>query len=228
MTGVLGIVAALETERRWISAREILTEVSGVGNIRAETAARRLLERGATALVSWGVAGGLDPDLTPGTVVLPDSVIGPDGSRSGVDLEWRSRLLVRVGDRVLTSTLPLLETLQPITSPDEKRAAHRRTGAGAVDMESAAVAAVANAAGMSFIAVRVVVDGADVRFPAAALTMCDEEGRLKRSSLFRMVVRPGNWGPLIGLARANAAAGRAMRSLWSAGTPDLALSEVRT
>ena len=95
-------------------------------------------------------------------------------------------------------------------------------------MESAAVAAVANAAGIPFIAVRVVVDAADVCLPAVALTMCDEEGRLKRSSLFRVLVRPGDWGAMIGLARANAAAGRAMRSLWFAGEPDLALSEVRS
>lgn len=228
MTVVLGVVAALETERRWIPAAEALIELSGIGNQRAEKAARRLLERGATALISWGVAGGLDPDLRPGTVLFPDEIIGPDGSILAVDLGWRDRLLARAPDRVFTSTLPLLGTVQPITSPDEKRAAHRRTGAGAVDMESAAVSAVSNAAGIPFIAVRVVVDAADVCLPEAALTMCDEEGRLRRSSLFRVLVRPGDWGAMIGLARANAAAGRAMRSLWLAGEPDLALSEVRS
>ena len=80
MTAVLGIVAALEMEGRWILASEPLVEVSGGGEERARAAAHSLLERGASALVSWGVAGGLDPELEPGSVVLPDAVVHTDGS----------------------------------------------------------------------------------------------------------------------------------------------------
>lgn len=224
MTAVLGIVAALEMERRWTGIPEPLIEVSGAGEERAEAAARRLLDRGATALVSWGVAGGLDPDLKPGTVILPDTVIRPDGSGLGADLEWRDRLLARVRGRVETSTMQLFHTVSVIASVNEKCVLRERFGAVAVDMESGAVAAVAEETGIPFIAVRVVIDAADVQLPKAALTMCDERGRLKTSSLFRFVLRPGEWGTLIDLARANAAAARAMRSVWTCGAPDLALS----
>ena len=157
MTAVLGIVAALEMERRWIGAPEPLVELSGVGDARAENAAHRLVDRGATALVSWGVAGGLDPDLEPGTVVLPDAVVHADGSSSPVDEAWRDRLLERVSGRVVISTLSLYHASSVITSPDEKRAVYERVGAGAVDMESAAVAAVATETGIPFVVVRVVV-----------------------------------------------------------------------
>lgn len=224
MSPTLGVVVALEMERRWISAPEPLIETSGVGAERAEAAARRLLDRGATALVSWGSAGGLDPKISPGTVVLPRAVIDTAGSRSEVDLEWRDRLRAKIGDRVEVSTSELLDVARPITSAEEKRELHRRTGAGAVDMESAAISAVANQSGISFIAVRVVVDGAAVPIPKAALGMFDEGGRLKKSSLIRFVLHPLGWPGLIALARANASAGRSMRRLWSAAGPDLGLS----
>jgi hopanoid-associated phosphorylase len=224
VTAVLGVVAALEMERRWIVAPEPLVETSGVGAERAGSAARRLLNRGAGALVSWGIAGGLDPKIGPGTVVLPKTVIGADGSRHEVDPGWHGRLLAKIRDRVDVSTSDLLHAARPIVTAEEKFELHRRSGAGAVDMESAAVAAIAGHAGNPFIAVRAVVDAATTSVPVAALKMFDEGGRLKRRSLLRLVLRPLAWPVLVALARANAAAGRSMRRVWSAAGPDLGLS----
>ena len=224
MTAVLGVVAALEMERRWIVAPEPLSETSGVGADSAGAAAHRLVERGATALVSWGMAGGLDPSLAAGTVLLPKALIGSDGSRIRVDLEWHGRVLAKIKDRVGVSTSVLLDVARPISTVHEKRELHSRTGAGAVDMESAAVASVSNHAGIPFVAVRVVVDAAATALPEGALGMFDEGGRLKRSSLVRIVLRPLEWPGMIALARASAAAGRSMREVWSAAGPDLGLS----
>jgi adenosylhomocysteine nucleosidase len=170
------------------------------------------------------VAGGLDPKIGPGTVVLPEAVIGTDGSQLGVDLEWRGRLLTKIGDRLDVSTSELLEVARPISTAEEKLELHRRTGAGAVDMESAAISSVSMLAGVPFLAIRVVVDAATTPIPRDALGMFDEGGRLKRGSLFRFVLRPLDWPGLILLVRSNAAAGRSMRRLWSAAGPDLALS----
>jgi adenosylhomocysteine nucleosidase len=221
---VPGIVAALEMESRWIRTPVHPVEVSGVGAGRAEAAAHRLLDRGVSALVSWGVAGGLDPGLSPGTVVLPDAVIGLDGTPAEVDTAWRDRLLSRIRHQVDTSTLSVVHASEPVASPLEKADLRRRTWAGAVDMESSAVAAVAIEAGVPFIIVRVVVDSADVRLPRAALQMCDRRGRLKRSAVLRLIVMPGEWLGMMKLGRANGAAARSMRRVWSIAEPDLALS----
>ncbi len=218
------MVAALEMERRWIGAPQPLIETSGVGAERAGAAACRLLDRGATALASWGVAGGLDPETGPGTVVLPETVITADGSRFAADLEWRGRLLSKIVDRVDISTADLLEVDQPIATAEEKSALHRRAGAGAVDMESAAIAAVSKQAAIPFLAVRVVVDAATRSIPEVALTIFNEGGRLQRSSLIRLVLNPIGWPGLIALARARGSAGRSMRHLWSVAGPDLGLS----
>ncbi len=227
MTPELGIVAALEMESGWINPADCLVEVSGAGEERARAAARRLLQHGATSLVSWGVAGGLDPHLEPGTVVLPEVLVYNDGPGSRVDVAWRDRLLARIRDRVPTSTAPLVHAAKPVTEPDEKKILHRQTGAGAVDMESAAVAGIANDAGVPIIVVRVVVDAAGVRLPDVALTMCDEEGRLKKSAVLRLIFQPGEWGGMLRLGRANSAAAKSMRTVWSIAGPDLACTESR-
>jgi adenosylhomocysteine nucleosidase len=174
--------------------------------------------------VSWGVAGGLDPNLSPGTVILPDAIIGADGSSHGVDLEWRDRLLERLGGRVVTSTSMLYIVTSVITTVDEKRTIHERFGAGAADMESAAVARVAVEKDIPWIAVKVVVDAADQELPAAILTATGDDGRLRAGSVVGLILRPQLWRPLIALGRASAAAGQSMRRLWAMAQPDLALS----
>ena len=224
MTSVLGIVTALEMERRWIRTPGPLVELSGIGDTRAEHAANQMVERGATALVSWGVAGGLDPVLNLGTVILPDTVIDADGSSHGVDLKWRDRLLERVRGRVVTSTSPLYHATSVITTADAKRSLYERFGAGAADMESAAVARVALANHLPWIAVRVVIDAAGQDLPAAILTATGNDGRLRVRSVGGLILGPRHLQPLIALARAGSAAGRSMRRLWAVAQPDLALS----
>jgi len=56
-----------------------LLAVSGIGLVAAEAAARALVEAGVSALITFGMAGGLDPALRPGSVVLPRELISPEG-----------------------------------------------------------------------------------------------------------------------------------------------------
>ena len=92
---MLGIVVALDEERRWISCRgsEPAVERSGIGYRRAEAAARLLVDRGVTGLASWGTAGGLDPTLgrwTPTERLVPKSLKPPKRPDTAL-----SRLAVR-------------------------------------------------------------------------------------------------------------------------------------
>jgi len=87
----------------------------------------------------------------------------------------------------------------------------QQTGAIGVDMESAAVAAVAQEARVPFVAVRVVADSADILLPNSALNACDEFGRLNFLKLIRgLAGRPNELFPLIRLARDYRAARRTL------------------
>ena len=225
----IGIVTALEMERRWIGSKnETAIQVGGMGRVRAEAAATRLLNSGASALVSWGIAGGLDPSLEPGTVVVPEVVLGSEGGLLHVDAEWRDRLLARINDRVPTSLGSVLHADEVVALPKDKRELYERWQAAAVDMESAGVARVADDAGVPWLVLRAVADTADRELPMAVTRVSDDSGRLRLGAVFGLVFRPSLWPALIALGRANAAAGRSMRRVWAAAGPDLALHEAQT
>jgi adenosylhomocysteine nucleosidase len=167
-----GVVAALAAEARTLGSalrREdglaslgegILVAVSGIGCSAAAPAARKLLDAGAGALVSWGMAGGLDPELRAGTICLPDEVISAEGATFTVSQAWRERLRAAIPAQRRVVAGKLLSSARAIDAVAGKAVAFRTTGAVAVDMESAAVAQVAAAHRVPFIAVRVIVDTA--------------------------------------------------------------------
>ena len=92
-----------------------------------------------------------------------------------------------------------------------KRALHVRTGAAAVDLESAAVADAAGRHAVPFAALRAICDPANRTLPRAALLALDERGRI---GVWRVaaaaLARPGELPALFALA---ADAARARRAL---------------
>jgi hopanoid-associated phosphorylase len=170
----------------------VLVHLSGVGRRRAARAAQSLLNRGATALLSWGTAGGLVPGLAPGCLVLPRTVMGSDSSLFHVDLSWHERLKSRLEGCTDLRTETLIESPTVLISPEEKRALADRTGAVAVDMESAAVAFTAEQAGLPFVALRVISDTMNQTLPSCVLSAYDTSGHLNMLRLIRGLVRhPG-------------------------------------
>jgi adenosylhomocysteine nucleosidase len=153
-------------------------QVSGIGRARAFTAARAALEKGATALMSWGIAGGLSPDLPPGSLILPKMIIGADRSGHPSDLAWHASLCSRLEGYVDFHTETLAESTTALRTAEEKASLYRQTGAFAVDMESGAVAAVAQSAGVPFVAIRAIADSAGTEIPRVTLQAFDEFGQL--------------------------------------------------
>jgi adenosylhomocysteine nucleosidase len=180
LTGV-GVVVALRAEARTLGtavrqrdgllrlADGTLLAISGIGSAHAALAADKLVAAGVSALMSYGLAGGLDPMLHAGNVVLPDEVISREGPGCGTAQPWREQLWREVQKACLVTGGKLLTCLQPIDSPAQKAAAFRETGAVAVDMESLAVAQVAERHGLPFIAARVIVDTAADLLPPSVV-----------------------------------------------------------
>jgi adenosylhomocysteine nucleosidase len=186
----LGIVVAVTAEARSLVKQSVadgeliylaegaMLTVSGIGPRRAAVASRTLLEKGARALLSWGSAGGLDPRLSPGSLILPKTVIGSNQILYHVDASWHNRLCHRLKGHVELHTDPLVESTAVVCGPGEKAILFRQTGAIGVDMESAAVAAAAQETGVPFMAVRAVADSTDTTIPKSTLDAFDESGRL--------------------------------------------------
>jgi adenosylhomocysteine nucleosidase len=206
----IGIVAALEAEMRVFARRRprrsdgtpVLRAVSGVGAERAYRAGRRLLEAGATALVSWGTAGALVPELGPGALLLPRKVIGCDGTDFPVDSDWHQRVSERLPRELAVHMAPLADAAEPLLSAIDKSRLAQRSGADAADMESAALAALAREAGVPLLVVRAVIDGADAVVPARLVTAARADGGLDvLSTLAWLACAPSQWRAAFELAR---------------------------
>jgi len=188
-----------------------MLKVSGMGPRRAALASRALLENGATALLSWGSAGGLAPKLFPGNLILPKTVIASDQSLYHVETSWHQRLCNRLKGHVDFHTEPLVESATVVCTPAEKAVLFHRTGAIGVDMESAAVATVAQEARVPFMVVRAIADSADTTIPNSSLNAVDEFGRLSCLKLIQgLAGHPGELFTLVRIARNCRAAQRTL------------------
>ena len=188
-----------------------MLKVSGMGPRRAALASRTLLEKGATALFSWGSAGGLAPKLLPGDLILPKTVIASDQSLYHVETSWHERLCNRLKGHVDFHTEPLVESATVVCTPAEKADLFHQTGAIGVDMESVAVAIVAKEARVPFMVVRAVADSTATTIPKSALNAMDEFGRLRWLRLIQgLAERPGELLALVRIARSYRAAQRTL------------------
>ena len=154
----------------------------------------------ADILVSFGIAGALLPELRPGMVVVASDVVAADGCWWG-ETRWRERVaaFARDIDAFEGSAFGSPRILADVES---KRRARAQTGAVIVDLESAAVARFATAAGIAFIVVRAVADAACRSLPPAALIPLTAAGTPDFGRLAATVLlRPGQIASLIALAR---------------------------
>src|SRR5579872_1717578 len=71
----IGVVVGLAFEARLARHLGWPVAVGGGTSTGAAVAAQRLVDAGATALLSLGIAGALDPALRPGAILVPATVV---------------------------------------------------------------------------------------------------------------------------------------------------------
>jgi hopanoid-associated phosphorylase len=160
---------------------------------------------GCRSIISFGVAGGLAPDLIPGDCVVASAIIDYPAVRP-TDPLWSRKLADMIpGAR----HGPIMGVNSVVSDPSDKRRLHTFTRAVAVDMESHLVARLADAHGLAFAAVRVIIDPAHRAVPPAALLAMAPGGSTDVSAmLWEILARPSQVSPLMRLA-ADAIAARA-------------------
>ena len=129
-------------------------------------------------VISFGVAGGLDPSLKSGDVVVATEVMAGD-ARWLAGLALNEELIASVAQgrrRIVRGGLAGVE--QVVAAQSMKAALRSETGAAAVDMESHIAADYAARAGLPFAALRVISDPADRALPALATAAIKPNGNI--------------------------------------------------
>lgn len=213
-SGFVLTVSGLAREAR-IAAGEGVRPIAA-GGARLVRLIEAAIGEGARGILSFGIAGGLDPRLHPGDVVLATAITA-GVERWPVDAAWRARLAARLSD---SHAGHLAGADAPVLSPAAKQAL-AAGGALAVDMESHIAARLAAAHDLPFAALRVVCDPAERAIPPAAIAGMREDGGTDLGAILRaLLAAPGQLPAMIRLAgdaRAAFAALERCRDLLGAG-----------
>lgn len=205
-TGSVLAVAGLAREAR-IAAGPGVEAIQAAGNpmrLRALLDARS--PEGLRAVVSLGIAGGLDPALRPGDIVICTHLDAQTRSSADPDLVRRLSEHLKGGpDRVVAGGLAGSDVA--VMAVADKAALRARTGALAVDMESHVAAGYAARHALPFAAIRVVCDPAERALPAFAAAALTPEGEPDIRAVLGALLRGrARIGALIRLGRDSSAA----------------------
>jgi adenosylhomocysteine nucleosidase len=204
---VLLAVTGMRSEGKLLRRRcEII--VAGSDSSTLPEKLQAAIDRGARAILSFGICGALSPEHTVGTVVVGTEVVS-GSERWRADDVWANALTSAChptsGVVVGSDSILLTE--------DAKAALHEQTGAMVADMESHIVARVATQRGLPFAVLRAVSDDAHHALPPAAAFGLNREGRIDYSAvLLSLLDEPSQWRALIRTARDTNTAMKALLS----------------
>ena len=175
--------------------------LSGIGPANATAAANHLAGSGATLLISWGCCAGLQEDLDAGTLVIPDKVIPADGHAIAVSAASRKKLLNGISKYATIHSGPIAEAVKLLREVEHKHELHDKTKAAAADMESAAIAKVAQKRNIDFIAIRAVADDFKTVVPSCIEVSMDENVNMSLFSfLINLLKRPSELSQILQIA----------------------------
>jgi len=166
------------------------------------------VEHGVAGVISFGIAGGLAPDLVAGDWIV-GAAVSAGREHFPTDRAWARKLLEALpGAR----HADIVGAAAPVASSADKRRLHAQTGAAVVDTESHIAARIAAARGVPFAVCRTVIDAVDMDLPPAAMVGLHHDGTPDLLAVLRSVARqPGQLPALVRTARCARIAEAALR-----------------
>jgi len=218
------VVCGLRAEARLVAAPTVRAIAGGGDPVRLESEMRQAFAQGARAVLSFGLAAGLDPGMAPGMIVIADEVLaGPH--RFATDRAWSERMRRSIETAVRAA---IAGVDSPLVPTRDKLALYAATAAAAADMESHVAGRLALQAGLPFAVLRVIGDPAQRSLPPAAIVGMRTDGRIDPMAvLASLLAHPGQLPALIGLAADTYRAMRALRGARSELGPNLGWSAPR-
>jgi adenosylhomocysteine nucleosidase len=195
----IGFITGLTAELALLKNTPFMIAAGGGTPAGATTAAQKLIAQGAEALISFGLAGGLNPLLKPGTLVIPAYINNaPCDAALNLWLGGANSKNLYAGTTIAVTR-------------DQKSALFASTGADAIDLESGAVATAAQAAQIPFAALRAIADPATRTLPPAALIALNATGEIALAPILASLAgNPLQLPALIALATDAARARKAL------------------
>ena len=222
---ITGIVVALTEELSTLTQKRLeqrgithLSEkvwliYSGTGDENARIASELLVEKGVDRLISWGCAAALHSALRPGHIVLAESCI--DAQHTVLELrnkDWINGFRSSFDRHFPMHVGMIAESLTIVETSADKISIRERTGAIALDMESTAIAKVANDNNIPFLTIRAIADSVNMGLPKAVSHAIDANGKIIiRKLLIFLLLHPAELRDLVKLGLAFNAAKKTLK-----------------
>ena len=144
---------------------------------------------GCSAVLSFGIAGGLDPDLAAGDVVVATGIVH-EGTRWPAHQTLADSLAASLSAGGISASMADIAGVDaPLLDADAKAAVRRGTGAAAVDMESHVASEFAAQHGLMFAALRIVCDPAARTMPAMVANALRPDGGVDHYAVLTDLLR---------------------------------------
>ncbi len=180
-------VVGMQDEARVAAGPGAVVVVSGANPAHLRALLARVDPSSVRAVVSFGVAGALFPSLHPGAVVVADRVLCADGAWP-VDPALTKELVAgaaRAGEHARRVAFFGVDTMT--STPADRARIRKRTGAGALDMESHVAARFAAEHGLPFASLRTISDGVTFTLPPAMAASIALDGGVDVAAVARSV-----------------------------------------
>jgi len=162
-----------------------IVAVCGGGAAEALAARMAAQAAGSQAVLSFGLAGALAPDLRPGDILVGTSVT--DGQETWpTDQAWSQALLSKLPR---SRAAGLFGSQAMLLTRAAKAQALARTRAAAADMESHIAARLATRLGLPFAAIRAVSDAAERDLPSAVSVGLTPDGDMALVPVLKALAR---------------------------------------
>lgn len=201
---ILGIIVALPEELSSLTnakikkgqihslADNISVIRSGTGSENASHAAQELITHGVDHLISWGCAGALSKQLKPGHLIIPTQLVDHQNALINLHTSWPEYLCRTLTAPKTISSGKLLESKQLVSHWQNKEHLHKTTHADLVDMESVAIARIAQLNDIPFVAIRAIADSATMNLPKAISHSLDDQGEVQLNNLLKYLATHPN------------------------------------
>ena len=205
-------VTGLAREARLIAGSGFATIGAGGNSVRLKDMLDARVSPGCSAVVSIGIAGGLDPILVPGDIVIATGIVA-EHEYHPIREDIVAFLAGGVsGTRNKLMLADIAGVNIPALTPAAKSALRRKTGAAAVDMESHVAAAFATKHRLPFAVVRAICDPAHRALPAFVLRALQPSGHVDIMAIVASAItRSATISDLFQLSRDSAKAFEALR-----------------
>lgn len=224
-----GIIIALPEELSTLTSKKIaqgecalisehtLVAHAGTGSANAIKATEQLLAKGSCKLISWGCAAALDHPLNAGDLCLPKIIIAESQQHYPTHSAWQQHTTKLLSELQPIYSEPLCESSSIVATITDKKKLHDASGSIALDMESAAIAKIAQKADIPFLVIRAIADPANMNMPNAVIHALGNEGSVDIKKLVvYLLTHPNELPSLIKLGLAFRLARKRLKSVANA------------